>query len=66
MEVEAEPLVRLFAHAEALRTTAAGLPEEQGGLALLLTLQADDIERLAAQIDDEGWQARPQPDGQQQ
>ncbi|MBU1040260.1 MAG: hypothetical protein KKF77_04080 [Proteobacteria bacterium] len=58
MHVETEPLARLFAHVEALRTTAEGLPDEQGGLALLLTLQAEDIEAIANRMDGEGWRPR--------
>lgn len=57
-EVETEPLARLYAHAEALRTTAGGLPDEQGGLALLLCLQAGDIEAIATRMDGEGWKPR--------
>lgn len=64
MQVETEPIARLFAHVEALRTTAERLPDEQGGLALLLSLQADDIETIATRIDGEGWQPREKkPDG---
>lgn len=62
MHIETDPLARLHAHVEALRCTAERLPDEQGGLALLLSLQADDIETIAAGMDDEGW--RPRPDKQ--
>lgn len=62
MHVETDPLARLYAHVEALRATAGQLPVEQGGLALLLTLQADDIESITSRMDDEGWQAKPKPD----
>ena len=58
VHVESDPLARLYAHAEALRTTAEGLPDEQGGLALILCLQAADIETLANQMDGEGWRPR--------
>lgn len=56
--VESDPLARLYAHAEALRATAGGLPDEQGGLALILCLQAADIEALATRMDGEGWKPR--------
>lgn len=58
MHIETEPLARLYSHAEALRATAEGLPEEQGGLALLLSLQAEDIEAIVNRMDGEGWKPR--------
>ncbi len=60
MQVETEPIARLLAHVEALRCTAERLPDEQGGLALILSLQADDIETIATRIDGEGWRPRPE------
>jgi len=58
VHVESDPLARLYAHVEALRTTAERLPDEQGGLALLLCLQAADIETIATRMDGEGWRPR--------
>ncbi len=55
MHIETEPIARLYAHVEALRATAEGLPDDQGGLALLLSLQAEDIEAIANRMDGEGW-----------
>lgn len=60
MLVESDPLARLYAHVEALRCTAERLPDEQGGLALLLSLQADDIETIVTRMDGDGWHPRPE------
>ncbi|WP_027369170.1 hypothetical protein [Desulfocurvibacter africanus] len=50
--MEVDPLVRIYSHAEALRTLAEQLPEEQGGLALILNLLGDDLDRCGAELDD--------------
>ncbi len=61
-DVDTEPLARLYAHVEALRTTAERLPDDQGGLALLLSLQAADIETIANRMDEDGWRPREKKD----
>jgi len=50
--MEVDPLVRIYSHAEALRTLAEQLPEEQGGLALILNLLGEDLGRCGAELDD--------------
>lgn len=50
--MEVDPLARIYTHAEALRTLAEQLPEDQGGLALILTLLGEDIGRCGAKLED--------------
>lgn len=47
----ADPITRIYAHAEALRTIAAQLTEDHGGLALIMHLMADDIDRCGSDLD---------------
>lgn len=55
--MEADPITRIYTHAEALNTLAEQLPEEQGGLALILTLLGEDIKRCGAEMDDSASKA---------
>lgn len=49
-----DPVTQIYKNAEALRQVGEGLPEEQGGLAHMLFLIAEDIRCHCSQIDDEG------------
>lgn len=56
--MEVDPLVRIYTHAEALRTLAHQLPEEQGGLALILNLLGEDLDRCGSELDDSAAKRR--------
>ena len=55
----ADPVTRIYAHAEALRTLAHQLNEAQGGLALIIRLMADDIESCSSAVEEAEQHIKP-------
>lgn len=56
--MEADPIRRIYDHAEALRTIAATLPEDQCGLALIVSLLGEDLQKVAEEVDNRLAHAR--------
>lgn len=52
--MDVDPIGRIYSHAAALCTIAARLPEEHGGLALILALLGEDLQHCG-----EAWTAPP-------
>ncbi|HEU6437402.1 MAG TPA: hypothetical protein VE028_08110 [Nitratidesulfovibrio sp.] len=50
--MDVDPIGRIYSHAAALRTIAARLPEEHGGLALILALLGEDLQHCGEALDD--------------
>ncbi len=50
--MDVDPIRRIYDHAAALRTIAARLPEEHGGLALILSLLGEDLQHCGEALDD--------------
>ena len=50
--MDVDPIGRIYSHAAALRTIAASLPEEHGGLALILALLGEDLQHCGEALDD--------------
>lgn len=58
--MEADPIRRIYEHVEALRTIAAKLPDDQCGLALILSLLGDDLQQTVEKVDSRQGNARPE------
>lgn len=61
--MEADPIRRIYKHVEALRAMAATLPEEQCGLALIVSLLGEDLQKAAEELDNRQTHARSESGG---